>query len=72
MGIARTADDAVQYRVYERSDGLFQIDEEKLEPGDEDVEAYWLFNSLGLFGSKQDVLSYLNFAVLPPTEIWWE
>jgi hypothetical protein len=56
----RTTNETIRFAVYERDDGLFRIDEERYQAGDEWIEPYWSFDQLGLFGSLDDVNGYLD------------
>ncbi|MDR2857935.1 MAG: hypothetical protein LBV50_08820 [Novosphingobium sp.] len=55
-----TENAAIRFAIYERDDGLFQIDQEMHQAGDEYAGSCWLSDQVGLFGSTADIENYLS------------
>ena len=55
----RTEDEKVRFVVSERKDGLFSIEKERHQAGDEYTGPYWSPIHMGIFGSLDDVENFL-------------
>jgi hypothetical protein len=65
-----TVNPKIRFAIYLREDGLFRIDEEKHQTGDEYTGPYWSFDQIGIFGTSEDVGNFLENVAPKPTETW--
>ena len=55
----KTENEKVRFAIHKRDDGMFSIEEERYQAGDEYTGPYWNFDQVGLFGSVDDVNEWL-------------
>ena len=56
----KTENEGIRFAIHQREDGLFSVDKEGYQAGDEYTGPYWNFDQVGLFGSIDDVQEFLN------------
>ena len=64
----KTENANIRFAIYKREDGMFRIDEERYQAGDEYTGPYWNFDQVGLFGSIDDVKGWLATVSPKPIE----